>query len=768
MISGIQLSKFGKFVQKEFNLSNTVTVFFGKNESGKTTIFDALRLAIGSKFLTANQEPKKSILSRYGEKSLESYNILGNVPDLSKETAPQYVHCVSLREGELEFAFNNDKFIKPDFLRSKLLNSGIDLDGIASSLKKIHSPKTGSKDSNLFETLKKEISDLKSKRTELIFEIENLHSRNKNNAEKEEKHLRDRNREFEIKDKLAQIEKDSELDSKIQKKIKLLESLFEIQRLKSIQEFIKKNFLYAKDESSSFENLQKEIEKSRNALYSSETLLKDKENAINSKKKHLDEQQNLLPTLQKMKQKAEEWCEKIDNTLREDGFTEEIRTNHSNSSSKILGIILIGLGFLGLVGAFLLSEFSPIARSSAALISAGLIVLGFFLFVQKKESVNFRYSSEKEKNFVLKISGLWNLTFPEYSIPFIEKIDHLRQFFLKQIQNFDLESRQTDILEKEIRTLSRELDTIRSTLRLESEKSAELQSKINSWLNDRKVATIQDYHKQVAELQAQSRNFSEGLKKILTDHSAKSLEDLEIRQKAMIATMDDVPTQFPNDPQRPFRDSKKKELEKELQSLETNLKELNTAIQVEEARIQDSLPEKEKDLIRTIQTLSEKELYFSNIISKRRSAIFAQELVEEISKDQSAQFSFISSEIGKEINLMLPKREISFESIDKKESIKMKDQSGEFRPIDHLSGGTLATFYLIFKLFLARKTVPKYGILLLDEPFVHLDIERIDSALSYLKTFQEETGYQICFFTKQEELAEIVLKIFQNSIKIPL
>lgn len=771
MISGIQLSKFGKFVQKEFNLSDTVTVFFGKNESGKTTIFDALRLAIGSKFLTANQEPKKSILSRYGEKSLDGYNILGNVPDLSKETAPQYVHCVSLREGELEFAFNNDKFIKPDFLRSKLLNNGIDLDGIASSLKKIHSPKTGSKDSNLFETLKKEISDLKSKRTELIFEIENLHSRNKNNTEKEEKHLKDRSREFEIKDKLAQIEKDSELDSKIQKKIKLLESLSEIQRLKSVQEFIKKNFLYAKDESSAFENLQKEIEKSRNAVYSSETLLRDKENAINSKKKHLDEQQNLLPILQKMKQKAEELCEKIDNTLREDGFTEEIRTNHSNPFSRILGILLIGLGFLGLVGAFggfLLSKLSPIAPLSAALISASLIVLGFFLFVQKKESVNFRYSSEKEKEFVLKISGLWNLTFPEYFIPIIEKIDHLRQFFLKQIQNFDLESRQTETLEKEIRTLSRELDTIRSTLRLESEKSAGLQSKINSWLSDRKASTIQDYHKQVAELQAQSRNFSEGLKKILTDHSAKSLEDLEIRQKTTIATMDDVPIQFPNDPQRPFRDSKKKELEKELQSLESKLKELNTAIQVEEARIQDSLPEKEKDLIRTIQTLSEKELYFSNIISKRKSAIFAQELVEEISKDQSAQFSFVSSEIGKEVNLMLPKREISFESIDKKESIKMKDQSGEFRPIDHLSGGTLATFYLVFKLFLARKTVPKYGILLLDEPFVHLDTERIDSALSYLKAFQKETEYQICFFTKQEELAETVLKIFQNSIKIPL
>lgn len=182
---------------------------------------------------------------------------------------------------------------------------------------------------------------------------------------------------------------------------------------------------------------------------------------------------------------------------------------------------------------------------------------------------------------------------------------------------------------------------------------------------------------------------------------------------------------------------------------------------MEEARIQDSLPEKEKDLIRTIQTLSEKELYFSNIVSKRRSAIFAQELVEEISKDQSAQFSFVSSEVGKEINFVLPKREISFESIDKKESIKMKDQSGEFRPIDHLSGGTLATFYLIFKLFLARKTVPKHGILLLDEPFVHLDTERINSALSYLKAFQEETGYQICFLQSRKNSRKSFLRFFK-------
>lgn len=144
---------------------------------------------------------------------------------------------------------------------------------------------------------------------------------------------------------------------------------------------------------------------------------------------------------------------------------------------------------------------------------------------------------------------------------------------------------------------------------------------------------------------------------------------------------------------------------------------MNTAIQVEDARIQDLLPEKEKDLKDTILSLFEKELEFSKIESKRKSAKIAQELFEEISKDQSTQFVLIASEIGKEIDLLLPKRSVILEAIDKKDSIKMQDEAGTFRSIDHLSGGTLATFYLIFKLFLARKTVPKKGILLLDEPF---------------------------------------------------
>ncbi|RHX92601.1 ATP-binding protein [Leptospira stimsonii] len=768
MISKLQLLKFGKFIQSDFDLSPSVTIFQGENESGKTTIFDALRLGIGSKFLTASQEPKKSILSRYGEKSLEGYRLIGEIPELSKDAAPQYVHCISLREGELEFAFHNDKIIKPEFLRSKLLNNGVNLEGISKSLGKIHSPKSISGEYKTFETLKKEIADLKDKRIQLTSKIESLHSRNKNNVEMEEKHLKDQERVNEIQEKLTQLEKEFFLDSKIQKKIQLLDSLSKIQRLKSLEETLKKNVLYSKDESSVYENLQKEIDKVQSSLTSSETLLQDKQKAIDLKKKESDSLKNQISLLQKMKSKAEELIEKLDKTLREEGFTEEVRTELSNSNQKLIGGSIAGLGLMGILVSLLVANVSPFGLLIGSLVSAGAIGIGLYLFTQKKESLEIRYSPAKEKDAVSKRLSEWNLTFPENPISPLDRIDFLRQFLAKQILNFESKSEQMETLEKEIRGLVEALDSILSKSKLEREKLSELQTKRNSWLGERRVASIQDYHKQIAEFQSQSKIFKESSQKLQSANGGKNPEELEIQWKAEISLLDEIPTQGFSESERLSKNAQKKELETELRSLEERLNKLKTEIKVEDTRIQDSLPEKEKDLISTLQLLAEKEKEFSSLESKRKSAKIAQEIVEDISKDQSFQFVSIASEIGKDLHFLLPKRGVSFEALDKKELIKMEDAAGTLRSIEHLSGGTLATFYLIFKLFLARKTVPQKGLLLLDEPFVHLDPKRLQSALSYLKRFQEETEYQICFFTKQEELSETILNTFENANRIRL
>lgn len=122
----------------------------------------------------------------------------------------------------------------------------------------------------------------------------------------------------------------------------------------------------------------------------------------------MNDHKTQLSILQKLKQKAEEWFDKIDTILKEDGFSEEFKTIHSNPSHKLLGIILSGLGFCGVIGSFALFLFSKLSLAtflSGIFLSGSLIILGLLLFSRKKESVNFRYSSEKEKISFLKSPG---------------------------------------------------------------------------------------------------------------------------------------------------------------------------------------------------------------------------------------------------------------------------------------------------------------------------------------------------------------------------
>ena len=45
VLSRLTLQKFGKFVDKAFDFSD-ITVFRGDNETGKTTLFDAISVAL--------------------------------------------------------------------------------------------------------------------------------------------------------------------------------------------------------------------------------------------------------------------------------------------------------------------------------------------------------------------------------------------------------------------------------------------------------------------------------------------------------------------------------------------------------------------------------------------------------------------------------------------------------------------------------------------------------------------------------------------------
>ena len=86
-------------------------------------------------------------------------------------------------------------------------------------------------------------------------------------------------------------------------------------------------------------------------------------------------------------------------------------------------------------------------------------------------------------------------------------------------------------------------------------------------------------------------------------------------------------------------------------------------------------------------------------------------------------------------------------------------KSGEEKPLEWLSSGTKAQLYLAIRFALAEKSLPgQKGFLLLDEPFLGCDEQRIAKLVDTLFSFARDKGWQLIFFTLDRSIKEIFEK----------
>jgi len=142
----------------------------------------------------------------------------------------------------------------------------------------------------------------------------------------------------------------------------------------------------------------------------------------------------------------------------------------------------------------------------------------------------------------------------------------------------------------------------------------------------------------------------------------------------------------------------------------------------------------------------------------RAGAELAAGIYREIEIDSSRKFAGLAREVGVLLTRMLPLSDLHIESLQL-EGVTLKDAGGAMRALDKLSSGTRDCFMLAARLTLAataRGGEP--GLMLLDDPFSALDGQRRAAALSLLRHFQLETGWQIIIFTKDKTLMAAVEK----------
>jgi hypothetical protein len=146
----------------------------------------------------------------------------------------------------------------------------------------------------------------------------------------------------------------------------------------------------------------------------------------------------------------------------------------------------------------------------------------------------------------------------------------------------------------------------------------------------------------------------------------------------------------------------------------------------------------------------------------RKAAAIARDLFAEIARDSDVLMEQLAGEIASTYgDLVGGARGVSLAAFDVARA-RAVDAGGEQRDLEALSSGTRDLLLLAARLALASRSRPGRALIVLDEPFQTIDDDRSGRALALLKRFQEERGWQILLFSKDDGVASRLRTVFPD------
>ena len=145
-----------------------------------------------------------------------------------------------------------------------------------------------------------------------------------------------------------------------------------------------------------------------------------------------------------------------------------------------------------------------------------------------------------------------------------------------------------------------------------------------------------------------------------------------------------------------------------------------------------------------------------------RAAEIAKDIFASLAGETDDMLAGLSRDIGKTFStLVAEERAVTLDAFSV-DTAEVFDAGGASRAGENLSAGTRDAFLLAARLVLARKSLGKgsEALVVLDEPFMALDRTRTGKALAVLEEFRRAAGWQIVIFTKDEILEKQAGKVF--------
>jgi ABC-type cobalamin/Fe3+-siderophores transport system ATPase subunit len=218
------------------------------------------------------------------------------------------------------------------------------------------------------------------------------------------------------------------------------------------------------------------------------------------------------------------------------------------------------------------------------------------------------------------------------------------------------------------------------------------------------------------------------------------------------------------DPDVKLKENEKNSLRGDLESQEARRARLLEAVSEGRGVVKGSLADIPERIVQAERHILDCEQEIADLELVRQASARAAEMFAEIERDAGAVFFGLTRDIGALFGEILPEtREIAIGDLDGG-SIKVNDAGGAARPLDDLSQGTRDSFLFAARLALSVRAAPEGGLLLLDEPFLSLDADREERALRMLGNFQEKNGRQIIIFGKEKSLTDRLRKLFPDLV----
>ncbi|MFP4430009.1 MAG: ATP-binding protein [Spirochaetaceae bacterium] len=734
MISRILLPRYGCFTDASFDLGQ-VTVFTGPNESGKSTIFDALFDAITE--APGTHGKVKANTGRYGKE--RRVVLEGSLP--SPAISPEeFLSILAVDSGDLTVPEGRGPWL--DRLKAQLFTDGVDPGGLA---RELAAEATERKNARHM----RELQSLIERRGELV----GAHQRA---LERRSEMVRRRKEADTAASRRGSLE--GRLTTVVAARKAAETSLAAVE-----QQWRRRQIGRALGEIGDLTRIEGELAQAslpgEEALRELEALSKRRDDALSALGEGAREVEALRTRLDEATLELTA-LESESGALRHQiAIAQNLRgilEAQYGSRALIRKTVTTGGG----VALILLSAAGGILFPGGAQtlwLSAGGVLLGLLLLLLGLRRRGPKFADIRDR---------WAAATGKP--PLSEGVEGLRrelsgiESVLQHLEGQLSEARRTvEQCSKNVRdaeTRARELE----------EKHTGATTLVDRWLSEHRVSTPGE-----AARRGQERRDLEQRRSLLREHLKPWQEELGVRDlgalqeelRAQLGSLDPLSAHGGVDESDvPNLRRRVAELESEEQTLREEIRRLDTEEKSKRATYSEVYAGLPEQILAIERELEATESRIAEVDRRRRASAIASKIFEGLSADATIQLGGLAQELGTAYrDITGSEALVVLESMDAKEASAV-DAGGITRNIADLSQGTKDVLMWTFRVAMAKKARPEPAILVLDDPFLAVDKGRIGKCLLLLRDSLISEGWQVVLLTKDRSLGEAATTLHPKSV----